>query len=439
MRKAKRQPTSSFNIRALILACLTLSSLSCDLGLIGAAYLYDQYHDDDDNNKLSFDVRPYRKDAHPNLDCALLYDNKSNQCSLKKLPLLAMETSTPVSADIAKRMLVSHQWMGDRFLDVLDNLSPDILELMGSVTAVVISGEIRPSFYTTETGAIYLDARYLWLSEQEKATIPNAQDFRTGFDGELQFASLWRYLRADGSWARLTNDRVLADLSFPLGRLLYHELAHAHTFFPRSSYSKLDQNDNIIDAANSVINDNIAVQLNNDSPLSSNTMKGLARVMFGGQKASGFQKSLSASNVGSAFASDRASDDYAFFSNDGQLYFEDVAVLFEELMSKHHFNHDREIAYTNSANSSFCNDYVIAWGQTGRIGDSQVKEAARQVANAILPDAGLSAVIDSLASPTQSAVPSDWCAPFLVPKGIDFRDLDSSLYDIRPNLLSPHY
>ena len=93
---------------------------------------------------------------------------------------------TPDIEDILNRTLVSHQWM-KRFEQYLRDsvVGQDMLNLLRGVTAVVISAEVRPSFYWAVTGAIYLDADN-WLTPVERDTLNEAPDYRAGFGAELQ-------------------------------------------------------------------------------------------------------------------------------------------------------------------------------------------------------------------------------------------------------------
>lgn len=399
-----------------------------------------------------YDVLPYDSKAHPNLMCAVAIDEADQKCKLSKLPLIGMDTSNPTEQDIRKRLLVSHTWMGDRFMAVLNEMPDDIKLLLRSVTAIVIDDNVRPSFYTSATGAIYLDPETLWLSEKERDTISKEADYRAGFASELNFVSLWRYLTPEGLWARSPGTlRKLDDLIYPLSRLLYHELAHANDFLPPASHNNIDKNLYVYQASDKLSNGTVSERLQNFSPLLSDTLKGLAKVMFRGDEASDEQKAMDGDFVGSAFATDAASDDYAYVPFGGQIYFEDTAMLFEELMIKYHFDYDREISFTAfiGSDTSYCGHYSIRWGQKGRIGDSVVKERARFVLARLLPEADLNAFIDAMEMPIQSIVGTDWCEPFRVAEALTEKPLpkgtgnessaDYYRVDISPNRQRPHH
>lgn len=355
------------------------------------------------------------------IGCAFAIEADMEQCDLGTLPLIGMETSSPSKNDIANRLITSQDWMGVRFMQVLDELPPDILLLFKSVTAIVIDDNINPSFYTGLTGAIYINPNGLWLTKSEQDSIKPKEDSRIGFGDNLNFISLWRYLK-DGRYTSSSTEaasRPLSDIELPLAALLYHELAHANDFLPPETHSSLASSDKVYEAIEKIYENTstslISQDLAENLPLSSSEMIGLADVAFYGETASREQMAYTAADVGALFAEDAANDDYNFTSYDKVLFHEDVAMLFEELMMKYHYDLDRELAFTTASvdYSPFCNDYFIGWGQSGRIGDPLVKARASLVAQRLLPDdQALISFISSLNTPTQTAVGGDWCAPF---------------------------
>ena len=136
-----------------------------------------------------------------NLGACVYTNTLISSCTLAKVPLLAAEvnssSATPSIASIMDRVVVSHQWMGDRFKEFLtdNDINHDIKKLLRATTAIVISYDIRPSFYWAATGAIYLDAENFWLTPQERDTINEAPDFRADFGNDLQFIIPWRYIK----------------------------------------------------------------------------------------------------------------------------------------------------------------------------------------------------------------------------------------------------
>ncbi|TYK66169.1 hypothetical protein [Colwellia echini] len=346
-----------------------------------------------------------------------VYSNTlSSSCSLAKTPLLAAEVieqslSVAPSIDaIMDRVVVSHQWMGDRFRDFLINYdtNDDIKYLLRATTAIVISYDIRPSFYWAATGAIYLDAENLWLTANERDTINEAPDYRANFGNDLQFVMPWRYVKdnvyAYRSYSKLNRvDRTANDALYRLTSLLYHELAHANDFFPSNEWYIHDSDERVLDAA---VNSNFESDLLAVSfPLASQEMRNLGQVSFAGEAASPTQQNYLPADIEGFFSPDSASDFYSYSS-----LREDYAMLFEELMMQHRFAVLRDLAITNqpTGDTISASDYIVTWGQRGRIGDEKLKDRALFTLERVLPELESDTVIAQLATPVTMTKGNNW-------------------------------
>lgn len=336
---------------------------------------------------------------------------RENACLLSDLPLLGMDHEQPTVDDVMKRVAVSHDWMAENFRAALEILPAQMLTLLKGVTVVVIDDDIRPSYFHPYSGAIYLDSAYLWTTVEHKADITRKEDFRSGFASELQFVSLGRYVKNNNyayPFFSLDDDseRSIELMSRNLARLLFHELAHANDFFVPARVSELSRNQTIAQAFESLYDDSTSITLDARYPLNSQEWKDLGQVMFQGEKANFVQQNYSAGDVGAFFASDGASDDYAY-----STVFEDTAMLFEETMMAYHFGYERDIAFTvlPEGENVSCPDYLVKWGSRGRIGEDWVRQRAQYVTEGLLPNADLSAFFGSLPQPKAMAVDVDWC------------------------------
>lgn len=337
-----------------------------------------------------------------------------SSCTLAQTPLLAEEvktsSTTPSIASIMDRVVVSHQWMGDRFKDFLtsNDSNDDIKNLLRATTAIVISYDIRPSFYWAATGAIYLDAANFWLTPQERDTINEAPDFRADFGNDLQFIMPWRYVK-DNDYAsnryskssRVT--RTATEALYHLTSLMYHELAHANDFFPSNEWYVHNSSERILDAAVSTNfeSDELAVSL----PLASQEMRNLAQVSFAGETANDTQKNYLPIDIKGFFSPDRATDFYAYSSER-----EDYAMLFEELMMQNRFAVIRDIAITNQpvGESISATDYIVTWGQRGRIGDDKLRSRVLFSASRVLPEFDSQAAMNLVPTPIEMVEGDSW-------------------------------
>jgi len=316
---------------------------------------------------------------------------RSASCALATLPLLSQIQSIPTKEQIMQRVLVSHDWMGERFSQMLDILGDDIKELLGAVTAIVIDDDVRPSHYWTMTGAIYLDPRYLWLTPSEAHDITVKDDYRKNYGSELKFDAFWRYVK-DNQYAYhfsaldSNTTRATDDIKYPLARLLYHELAHANDFAPREVIASFNQSTPIVTLlnTNSIKNKYPSTQLYKTYPLESNTLKSIGKVLYHGTTSNNEEKGLSSKDIGLLFAEDGASAMYGYSTQ-----YEDMAMMFEMTMMKYHYNIEADIGFVTNPSEDHnitYKDYIVGWGIRNRIADPLVSERALFIAKKILPN-----------------------------------------------------
>ncbi|WP_298773514.1 hypothetical protein [uncultured Shewanella sp.] len=342
-----------------------------------------------------------------------VYSNTLTEpCLLSNLPLISQQSShNAMKAAIRDRLVVSHQWMGDNFMQFLEQMDPqgDFLTLLQSVTAIVISSDIRPSFYWALTGAIYLDPDNLWLTASERDTISEEPDYRSQFGESLNFLIPWRYIK-DNNYASeyfsIANRgaRSLDSLTPELASLLYHELAHANDYFPVELHSQL-QGPRLIDDFEWISNTDllISTKLNQQNPLTSEPLLNLANVSFRGEDATSTQQAYTPDDVSGFFSQDHANAYYAYSSQQ-----EDMAMLFEEAMMSYRFGIQRDIAVTDKPANATANNITLSWGQRGRIGEDKVFERFALIGTSILPTINAQVIRNALPAPTQLPSGSTW-------------------------------
>ncbi|MFQ6372370.1 PKD domain-containing protein [Shewanella sp. YIC-542] len=345
-----------------------------------------------------------------------VYSNQlRSSCTLSALPLIGQETADNHidKAAIMNRVLVSHDWMGqnfEAFLDTLDTHS-DFAKLLQSVTAIVISYDVRPSFYWVVTGAIYLDPEDLWLSASERDTINEAPDYRSAYGEDLQFLVPWRYVK-NNDYASvyrnpvLRQSRTLTELAPDLASLLYHELAHANDYFPRSIHGSLSGPTLLDDysrrsSAKALGSD----QLSNQLPLQSAEMQALASVRFHGSSASAVQKAYLPDDVAGFFSPDSANDFYNYSTSR-----EDAAMLFEEAMMSYRLGIQRDVAITDKPAQVSASTVTVSWGQRGRIAKDSIQPRAAMIIDYIMPEINGAALEASLPTPLPMRSGESWLA-----------------------------
>lgn len=380
-------------VNSLLLGLCVLSLIACGGGK------KKHYYVDEGLN----DVRPYISGTpYENVlkRCALADEGQS--CTLETLPVLGMDTSAPTVDAVMSRVVVSHPWMGARLREVLNGMPDDLLLLFSSITVVVVDDDIRPSFYNPVTAAIYLDPDHLWLEPQEEATISDKEDYRGEYIRQMSYRPVWRYV--NGPPGTLDDVRSIEDITVDTAQLLFHELAHASDIFPRSTFLTVNRSQPVEVITNSLKSVFPSTLLLTTYPLESDVMFDLAGILYGGDTATPAYRAMSAAEVGGHFAPDGANDDYNYYSQ-----YEDLAMLFEEAMMKFHFDMDRDVGFTNAAESYYCDDYILGWGQRNRMGIESVKTRARWVVEQLLPDSDYSLLFDIFPEPSPLQTGVNWC------------------------------
>jgi hypothetical protein len=328
----------------------------------------------------------------------------SNTCPMTLLPFFAIDTGgqIPSVEQIMSRVLVSHDWMGENFERYLrtQDTSGDIRRMLNSVTAVVIGAHIRPSFYNSATGAIYLDARSFWLTPEQRDTVDETPDARSPYGDSLQFTGR-AWLTSGNSPASKTitvqsrGNRQIVDLVPEIAGLLYHELTHANDFLPSKSYKNLNLGrsayDNIVGLRANYVSASLVAQF----PLTASALRALAEVSFRGRTPTDIEAAYTSNQVINFFTSDKASDYYSYLSQQ-----EDAAMLIEEFMMVHRHSLRRNIALLDGPPKSqpTGSTAVVKWGQRGRIGEPTIRPRVKLLVTEILPWIDPSAV-DNLAAP----------------------------------------
>jgi hypothetical protein len=341
----------------------------------------------------------------------------SNLCTLGKLPLLGQATSgaVPTVEQVMQRVLVSNDWMGEvfeRFLRDEDKFG-DYRRMLASVTAIVIGGRVRPAFYWSATGAIYLDAGNLWLTPEQRDTVSESPDPRSNNGALLGFASPWRYVlnnqHAYNSLAREPRlSRPLGEVTFALGSLLYHELTHAADFMPPRIHATLPTDKRVYQAGPAR---GLSQSLHEQLPFYSSEMRGLARVLSFGAAPTPLQTAYTPSDIVHFFSADRVNDDYAYSVPDGETFSrEDAAMLAEETMMQLRYGVLRDYAVTDKLlDGALSADLIVSWGQRGRIGEATIKPRAKLVLGEALPWVDV-ALVDRLAPPLMLRAGQSWGA-----------------------------
>ena len=363
------------------------------------------------------------------VECVYSNSTEYDDCTFGESPLIAQVTTTPTVNDIMDRVIVSHRWMGDQFKKFLEtyDTNDDFKNLLRATTAVVISYDVRPSFYSPTLGAIYLDPDDLWETPAQRDTINQAPDYRAGFGAELQFEMPWRYVK-DNDYAyyyyplRNRMSRTLEDSKYSFASLLYHELAHANDFFPSTRWLSYSNSTTIYDAVVEVYNAQQIESdfLQNNYPLDpfyasggQNELTKLAQVRFRDPNLVTQQQiDYTMNDVANMFKTEGAPQFYSYSSTR-----EDLAILFDGFMMHARYGVSRDVAVSDQDYSD------IVWGQRDRIGESWIKPRVSFVATRVLPEFSSAAtVVQNMAPPTALQDGKTWRDSVVIDDLTAFKD-----------------
>ncbi|MES2683098.1 MAG: hypothetical protein V4650_06215 [Pseudomonadota bacterium] len=366
-------------------------------------------------------------------DC-VFNPQRSSACLLSTLPFLGQDSSTVTVDQVMERVAVTHPWMATRFREALQAQPAALLQMTRSTTAIIIGSKVRPSFYYAATGAIYLDPDTLWLTQAEHDTIDKTPDARIAFGRDLQFRAIWRYVKDnDYAYPFYASDyrgsRTLEDTRIALGRLLVHELTHASDFSPPAGLASLPRNQTVEAAITSQSSQWISTRLTRSDPLRSSAWLGLAQVLYADRTPNATEKNYSPAQAGALVEPDRASDAYGYFTQ-----YEDAAMLAEELLAYCFYGVQRDFATSNRPAAG--QDFVVGWGQRGRIAESQVLQAARFVVQEALPGVAFESCYSSLPAPVRLRAGATWTAN-LNPSGSSTKSVGSGGVIRTDDLLPP--
>lgn len=338
-----------------------------------------------------------------------VYNNSvGSSCRFSTLPLLGQVSDSPDIDDVMDRVLVSHQWMGDRLKSYLENsvAAQDMLLLFRGVTAIIISYDVRPSFYWVATGAIYLDADNFWVTPEERDTLNDVPDFRSAFGADLQFIMPWRYVKDNQSYlARAAYprqqrlSRTFEDLEADITWLMYHELAHANDYFPPDRWQDIPSSSDPLAYYNVMAPDSTSFA--SFYPLTSEQLKALAQVSFAGETATTEQRNVTDVEAAEMFQNDRAAMYYSYSS-----IREDYATLFERFMMAYRFGAEADTAVMKVRNEN--PDLIVTWGQRSRINDPSLLNRTRQVVRNIYPDLDVDAIQPTLPAAQELRAGETW-------------------------------
>jgi len=335
------------------------------------------------------DAYPYRANgpyAGVLKRCALVAE-VDNSCRLNELPFLGLVSFDPTVEDIMNRVVVTHDWMGARFEELLNSSPATLLRMFRSLAVIAIGSDVKPSSYSIVNARLKIDPYYLWMTVAEKRTIDTGDDFRTNFGAGLRFEYFRSFLKPDGNtinFPSLTDDseREFADIVPAAMSLFFHELAHAVDFTPPWTFTDMDMSTSIYQ---SIINNSaswLSPTLQSVIPNQSTNLEELAGVRYRNELPLETHTRYRAEDAGALFANDGAVTFYSY-----STIREDFANLVQAAMLKFQYDISMGVYFYNKPTVSdpTC---VIAWGVMNRIANPSVIPRAEWAVNRAVASGG---------------------------------------------------
>ncbi|MBT3585876.1 MAG: hypothetical protein HN509_13300 [Halobacteriovoraceae bacterium] len=329
------------------------------------------------------------------LKCTYVIE-RADSCTLQELPLLGMNSKKITVDRIIGRTMVSHRFLGENFKAALLKMSSEyLMQLFGSVGIIVISDKVNPSFYNSRSGTIFISARYLWTTPEQKklATVKKDDRVVTGSGPKkaplkFEFYGL-QVVDKKNIWsASRDSSRTVEELKLPLYRLLVHELAHANDYLPSSFYQNLG-----IDSYRK-IGELTLRRFKRFDLISDSLLEPLERESFMARLQKAINSSegelfgqlleMTAELAGELFSNESAVDPYGHYTQN-----EDLAMLVEDLLGLHDYQIERIQGVISYPSLNFLipedYNYPLAWGQNNRILEPTVLGRAMEAASQLFP------------------------------------------------------
>lgn len=164
-------------------------------------------------------------------DCASRDTN--NACLLDELPMIYQDVKNPTVGDIMNRVLVTHDWMGLRFQQMLEQLPREALKAFAPVTHIIVGGNgTRTTEYDAYGNVLTIAPKALWLTADEKLAVFEDTGGGSSTDEEdnFLFDFRFRYMKDDGyaMWTESLDTREYYQMYARFQTSLFYSLAFAN-------------------------------------------------------------------------------------------------------------------------------------------------------------------------------------------------------------------
>ncbi len=347
-------------------------------------------------------------------DCATR--GVEDSCLLSELPMLHQEDPNPTVGLIMNRVLVTHDWMGLRFQELLAQLPREALKMFAPVTHIIVGGDgAERAQYNAYGNVFTVGPRILWLTADEKLAVfestggPGSSEE----DDEFMFEFHWRYMKGD-NYATRTESLESRNFDQMFGRFqteVFYDLAFANNITYPAIIDSLPTNISTVDVFDDYLTgfaDGLYAQPGVSS--GSSILYQLSEAYYDDDVApTELQSSYLPDYVASIFADDGMPMFFSYRNN-----WSETSRLLQLGMLSYFSDIYIDIAFTNPAPDFEvlgCDDLKIAWGVRNRLANPAVATKTKYLMEQIL---GQSAQLDNffaneIGTETPLPVDAGWC------------------------------
>ena len=373
-------------MRIFIIMLLCVSSISCQKKSNGSAdNPTHSCSDSDDFYELKPALKNYSEDNswESTINHCLYHEDG---CTVGELPLIGWQKDVITKEDILARTVVDEKWLYQRFKDLLDRYPDELIQMFGSVTAVVLSTQVKPSHYWSVHGAIVLDAEYFWIHEEEEETLSEEEDCRSNNfrKSDINYSLSYRMVIGEESfWA---GQRGLDYVERDSANLLFHELAHAMDYTVVDAPEKITPDMKIweIDDIDEAGRLSQRLQGVNGYPLISSLLYDSAQYFYKGKDATPQMKQVSFEQLGNDFGASGAVHLYSYTTHR-----EDFAMLLEAYFTNRYYKANYTgLVLDVSAGRIECQDKIVKWSHEQRDFSPKIRSRMDMALEAVQLDHG---------------------------------------------------
>jgi len=279
--------------------------------------------------------------------------------------------------DIMNRVLVTHDWMGLRFQQLLEQLPREALKAFAPVTHVVLGGDgTRATEYNAYGNVLTVAPRSLWLTADEKLAVfvDTGGSGSTGEEDEFQFDFRFRYMK-DDNYATWVESLETRDYDQMVGRFqtsMFYSLAFANNVSYAAAIDDLPTNISTVEVFDNYyagFSEELYAQPGVSS--GSSILYQLNEAYYDDDVAPDAEQSAYLPDyVGSVFADDGMPVFYSY-----RNYSSEMSRLLQLGMLKYFSDIYIDIAFTNPEPEFEilgCDDARIGWGVRNRVANPAV-------------------------------------------------------------------